>query len=128
MTSRTASSAAFDQKVPVHDGYAEMGAVDFAAIARLLSSEARRIGLRSPSFRSPPGLLGVHRTITRKRSSTTVAVDRRRPAPAVIADMIEGVVVANGLSAADAGGVRSALWGSLPGSTAPVTDVASNVA
>lgn len=47
----------------------------------------------------------------RPDGSVVVAVAlRERPWPAVLADMIEGVVVANGLVAAEAERCRSLLW------------------
>ena len=77
---------------------------DFGMAARLLASEARRHGLEAPGFRSPPGLAGVARTIRRLPSGgAMVAVRLRdRPFPAVVADMIDGVLVANALTGADA--------------------------
>ncbi|MDJ0770929.1 MAG: hypothetical protein QNJ12_19200 [Ilumatobacter sp.] len=87
--------------------------VDFAAAARMLTREARRRGLVGPSFRCPPRLVGVDRTIRRRPEGAIVSVRLRgRPWPAVLADMIEGVVVANGLTAPHADRLRSELWSS----------------
>lgn len=89
----------------------EGSALRFAAVARTLSEAARASGLSTPSFRSPPGLADVQRSLRRRRGSVTVAVRlRQRPWPAVVADMVEGVVVANGLegSAADRARARAA--------------------
>jgi hypothetical protein len=84
---------------------------DFAAAARTLTSEARRRGLVGPSFRCPPRLLGVDRTIRRHRDGAIVAVRvRGRPWPAVLADMIEGVVVANQLTPPQSDRLRADLW------------------
>ena len=59
---------------------------------------ARALGLVVPGFRSPPRLVGVQRSIKRWHGGATVAVVvRGRPWPAVQADLIEGVVAANGL-------------------------------
>lgn len=64
-----------------------------------------------PGFRSPPGITEVHRTIRRRAGVPTVAVRLKgRPWSAVVSDMIEGVVVANGLSGAKADRARAALW------------------
>ena len=64
-----------------------------------------------PGFRSPPGLAGVHRTIRRRGGVPSVAVALKgRPWSAVVSDMIEGVVVGNGLSGAKADRARAALW------------------
>ncbi len=68
-------------------------------------------GLEVPSFRSPPGISEVQRSIKRRGQSATVAVRLRgRPWAAVVSDMIEGIVVANGLTGAKADMARSALW------------------
>ncbi len=64
-----------------------------------------------PGFRSPPRIADAHRTIRRRGSVPSVAVRLRgRPWSAVLADMIEGVVVANELSGMRADRVRAALW------------------
>lgn len=87
-------------------------AVYFAATARLLTGEARRLGLEAPGFRSPPRLAGVDRSLRRRQgTSATVAVRLAgRPRPAVVADMIEGVVAANSLVGPAADRCRAALW------------------
>lgn len=102
--------------VPCHTPSAEWGSVEatslrFAAAARSLGYAARLRSLVVPGFRSPPGLEGVHRTIRRRSGVPTVAVALKgRPWSAVVSDMIEGVVVANGLSGAKADRARAALW------------------
>ncbi len=85
--------------------------VDFAAAARTLAREARRRHLVGPSFRCPPRLVGVDRSIRRRPNGVVVSVKlRNRPWVAVLADMIEGVVVANRLGSPDADRLRSAMW------------------
>ena len=85
--------------------------VDFASAARSLTREARRRGLVGPSFRCPPRLVGVDRTIRRRDDGATVSVRLRgRPWVAVLADMIEGVVVANRLAPPQSDRLRSELW------------------
>lgn len=89
-------------------------AVEFAQAARVLGREARRRGLVVPSFRSPPRIVGVQRTLRRHPGGVVVAVQvRGRPWLAVAADMIEGVVVANGLQAPSGDRLRSELWEAL---------------
>jgi hypothetical protein len=89
-------------------------ALRFAEAARSLGPAARRLGLTMPAFRSPPRLAGVHRSLRRRGGGVTVAVRLRdRPWAAVVADMVEGVVVANGLTGPDAARARAALWAAL---------------
>jgi hypothetical protein len=83
----------------------------FAHAARTLAHEARSRGLLAPSFRCPPRVVGADRTLRRRPGGAVVAVRLRgRPWPAVLADMIEGVIVANGLSPPLATRVRTDLW------------------
>ena len=72
-------------------------------------------GLDMPLFRSPPRLQGVQRSLTRRAiGASTVAVRlRQRPWAAVLADMIEGVVVVNALQGSEADELRHALWAAL---------------
>ncbi len=89
-------------------------AIQFAEAARALARAARARGLVAPSFRSPPRIAGVDRSIRRHESTCTVAVmTRGRPWVAVAADMVEGVIVANRLSGKDAVRIRGALWAAL---------------
>jgi membrane protein implicated in regulation of membrane protease activity len=85
--------------------------LQFATAARVLGREARVRGLEVPGFRSPPRLEGADRTLRRRVQGGTVAVRiRGRPWAAVLSDMIEGVVVVNGLAGIDADALRGALW------------------
>ena len=84
---------------------------DFAAAARVLGREARRRGLVAPSFRCPPRLVGIDRSIRRRGDGAVVAIRLRgRPLGAVLADMIEGVVATNRLRPPHADRLRSDLW------------------
>ena len=47
--------------------------VQFAAAARLLNAESQRFGLDAPSFRSPPRVVGVDRTVRRREHGGVVA-------------------------------------------------------
>ena len=90
----------------------EATSVHFAAAARLLGEAARARGLVVPAFRSPPRRPGAARTLRRwVGGGATVSVEvRGRPYEAVVADMVEGVVVANRVSGSDATRLRTALW------------------
>ena len=89
--------------------------VEFAHAARALTRAAGRRSLVAPSFRCPPRLVGVDRSIRRRGGAdgadpvVSIRV-KGRPREAVLADMIEGVVVANGLGPPDADRVRNELW------------------
>ena len=86
----------------------------FARSVQALATTARRLGLLAPSFRSPPRLVGAHRTITRWPDGATVAVVvRGRPWPAVQSDLVEGVVAANRLQSPAADRARAELWEAL---------------
>lgn len=95
----------------------EATSLRFVSVARTLAAAARAEGLVPPAFRSPPRLVGVSRSIARRRdgSATVAVVLRSRPWAAVVADMIEGVVAANRLRGVAADRCRTALWRSLEG-------------
>ena len=83
----------------------------FALAARILAQAARGLGLRAPSFRSPPRLVGADRTLLTRAGRPTVAVRvRGRAWVPVLSDMVEGVVAANGLVGPPADRARDALW------------------
>lgn len=90
----------------------EATSLRFAAAVRGFGREARSQGLVLPGFRSPPRVPGADRTVRwRSDGSAIVAVRLRdRPWPAVLGDMIEGVVVANGLQGQAAARCRRGLW------------------
>jgi hypothetical protein len=83
----------------------------FATAARAIAAESRARGLVVPGFRSPPRLPGADRTLLRRQHGAVVAVRvRGRPWAAVLADMVEGVVAANGLAGVAADTARAGLW------------------
>lgn len=84
----------------------------FAEAGRLLASAAAALGVQAPSFRTPPRVAGVDRTVRRgSGGSVLVSVrSRGRAWPAVLADMIEGVVRANDLPPHEAARLRNELW------------------
>jgi hypothetical protein len=85
----------------------------FTAAARVLAQRAREVDLVAPGFRSPPRIVGVDRTIRRARDGEGGVVSVRlgdRPFTAVVADMIEGVIVINRLSPPEADRARTLLW------------------
>ena len=85
--------------------------LDFGSAARSLGRAARLRGLVVPVFASPPSRPDLDRSIRRRNGSPVVSVRLKgRPRGAVLADMIEGIVVANYLAGARADLARSALW------------------
>lgn len=96
-------------------GGMEPTSLRFARTARSLATVAGSLGLRAPTFRSPPRVAGVTRTLRRSSQEVTVSVVLRgRPWAAVAADMVDGVVAANRLAGVDADRARSALWSAVP--------------
>jgi hypothetical protein len=96
----------------------------FSAVAAGVAECARALGLRAPAFRSPPRVPGADRTLRRQRDgSAVVAVRvRGRSLGEVVADIVEGVVAANGLGGAAADDARRALAAALgpgPGAAPP---------
>ena len=96
-------------------------AIEFAQAARTLTQEAQRRGLVGPSYRCPPRVLGVDRSLRRHTGGLTVAVKLRgRPWAAVLADMIEGVIVGNRIEPVNAFRLRAELWAALGFEATPV--------
>lgn len=91
-----------------------MTAVQFADSARIIADLARSGALRVPAFRSPPRRPEVDRSIARRDRGAVVSVRRRgRPAVAVHADLIEGIVALNDLDPVEAARFRNQAWASL---------------
>lgn len=97
----------------------EITSLRFAEAARRLGETARRDGLDVPVFRSPPRSRQLTRSIRRRGdgSATVSVVVRGRPWPAVLADLIEGVVAANRLDGAAAASARDSLWAAVASSS-----------
>ena len=93
-----------------------MTSLDFGAAARSLARAAHLRGLVVPVFASPPSRPDLHRSIRRRNGSPVVSIRLGdRPRGAVLADMIEGIVVANYLEDSKADLVRSTLWLAIDG-------------
>ena len=77
--------------------------LQFAADARRLTAVCRRLGLPSVSFRSPPRVIGVDRTLRRRPDGSCVVAVRvkNRTVADVRVDLIAGVVAANASLDAD---------------------------
>ena len=84
----------------------------FAATVRTLAAASRARGLAVPGFRTPPRIPGADRTVRRSADgrSTVAVVVKGRPYQAVVADLIEGIVIANDLDGTEATRVRTRLW------------------
>lgn len=98
--------------------------VQFADAARALAAAARRFGLAAPTFRTPPRLVGLDRTVRRHAGGGVVSVRLRdRPWPAVVADLVDGVIAVNGLEPRRANRARADLWEVVAGA---VGDLSAN--
>jgi hypothetical protein len=88
----------------------------FADAARRLGAATHAAGLTVPAFRTPPRLPGADRTIRRYPGATVVSVrvTNRRFAD-VLADMVDGVLVANGVPPEHAPQVRARLHAAVAG-------------
>ena len=93
----------------------------FAAAVRALAVESRKLGLEVPGFRSPPRLAGADRSLRRRPGAAPAVAVRLagRPFAAIAADMVEGVVVTNGLAGEEAARVRSRLLDALAAEATP---------
>jgi hypothetical protein len=102
---------------PLDDAAPRASALQFAETVRQVVALARHHRLRPPVFRSPPRLEGVDRSIRRRPNGTVVVAVRRvdRPLAAVQADVIEGVLAANGVVGEPADRFRHAAWERLVG-------------
>lgn len=91
--------------------------VKFAEAARSLADRGRGRGLIVPGFRSPPAHPTASRTIRRRPDGGAIVAVRfrGRALAAVVADMVEGVVVVNGLAGAERERVRAELLADLAG-------------
>ena len=83
----------------------------FARAARALAGEARRLGLVPPSFRCPPRPSRCEPDAPPPGSSVRSRAAPRPAWVAVLGDLVEGIVVANGLVGVEADRIRgAALW------------------
>ena len=74
----------------------------FSIVAKAFGQLAAQAGFVAPGFRSPPSSRQTDRGYAKHGSGSVVAVRiKDRPFEAVIADMIEGVIVCNGSQALD---------------------------
>ncbi|HVM52856.1 MAG TPA: hypothetical protein VM262_06635 [Acidimicrobiales bacterium] len=79
------------------------GTLHFVTAARAIAEEARRAGLVVPGFRTPPRRADADRTLRRRPGAAPAVAVRLagRPMTTVVADMVEGVLVANAASDRD---------------------------
>jgi hypothetical protein len=111
----------------------DLPALRFAETARRLGAAAHAARLEVPAFRCPPKVPGADRTIRRYPGGAVVAVRLRgRPFESALADMVEGVVVANRLPEGEAAAARrmliEAAWSvSSEAGAEPVTAAAPGV-
>lgn len=88
----------------------------FWELVRRVGAEGRRLGLEVPGFRSPPRTPGALRTVSRPPGGAVVAVAWRDRSPAdVVGDLVDGLVLVNGLAGAEAADCRRSLRSALAG-------------
>ncbi|HEX2700595.1 MAG TPA: hypothetical protein VHM89_10390 [Acidimicrobiales bacterium] len=88
----------------------------FWELARRVVAEAQALDLVVPGFRSPPRVAGAVRTVRRQPGGALVAVAwRGRATAAVLSDMVDGVVLVNGLAGQAAAACRRRLWAGVAG-------------
>jgi hypothetical protein len=98
-----------------------MPALRFADAAKRLGAATRAAGLVVPAFRCPPRVPGARRTVRRYPGGAVVSVVMRdRPWEEIAGDMVEGVVVVNGLEGEAALRMRTALLEALGSAPAGV--------
>ncbi|NBO80246.1 MAG: hypothetical protein EBV42_03185 [Actinobacteria bacterium] len=119
-----------DDRFPMQTTHNDLNATEFATVARVLAQAAVALDLVAPGFRTPPRIVGVDRTLRRfmaphadsaaphsafapRDGGVVSVVIKGRPLAAVVADMIEGVVVLNQLSPAASAHARAVLWRAL---------------
>lgn len=92
-------------------GVEDARSLRFAEAVQQLRTAARVHGWRMPSFRSPPGVPGALRTLRRRPDGSFVVavVLHGRPWEEVLADLVDGVIAANGLTGAPAWQCREVL-------------------
>lgn len=90
---------------------ASVSFAQFGALARRIADQARGLGLVAPSFRTPPRVAGVDRTLRRRTDGSGVVAVRvqGRTTAAVVADLVEGVLAVNRVAGDDATRLRTAL-------------------
>ena len=119
-----------DVRFPMQPINNDLSATEFAAVARVLAQAAVALNLVAPGFRTPPRIVGIDRTLRRfaptlgeptvshsssgaRPGGVVSVVIKGRPLAAVVADMIEGVVVLNELAPSESAHARAALWRAL---------------
>ena len=106
------SNPAADSKPGAVSTIESAPSVRFAIVAKSIAQVVASCGLEVPGFKSPPRSGDVDRTVRRLSRGSIVAVRiKDRPFEAVIADMIDGVVLCNDMSTEKAGKLRNLLWG-----------------
>ena len=108
------SSAAADKNPGSVSTIESAPSVRFAIVAKTITQVVASYGCEVPGFKSPPRSSDADRTVRRQSCGSIVAVRiKDRPFEAVIADMIEGVVLCNDMSTEKAGKLRNLLWGAV---------------
>ena len=99
--------------IPIMDNetMAESISIQFSIAVRTLGRIADRLGYRIPQFRCPPPSAKYQRSV-RKTGDENLSISiviRGRPWLAILADIVEGFVIANTQSGQDSE-IRNILW------------------
>jgi len=94
--------------------------VRFSIVAKVITQVSARCGIEVPGFKSPPRSGDLDRAVRQQSSGSVVAVRiKDRPFEAVIADMIEGVILCNDLPVGKAAKLRNVMWSAVMQSERP---------
>ena len=89
---------------------AESVSIQFSITVRTLGRIANQLGYVTPQFRCPPPSAQYQRSVRRNHDDLSISiVIRGRPWLAVLADIVEGFVIANAKSGQDSE-IRNILW------------------
>lgn len=76
----------------------DITSMEFARAARGITAAGTRLGLKPVSFRAPPRILTVNRSIRWAHGRAIVSVRLKgRSFDEVVSDMVDGVLTANGI-------------------------------
>lgn len=101
---------------------AESVSIQFSITIRTLGRIAHQLGYQTPQFRCPPPSAKYQRSVRRNNDVLSISiVIRGRPWLAVLADIVEGFVLANAKLVQDSE-IRNILWDCIASNNLQKTD------